>query len=423
MPINDTIAAPATAITTQALAVIRISGRHAFRVIDKLLTKKIPHKRGVYFRSLYDGKELVDDVVIAAFVGPKSFTGEDVIEVSCHGGILNTRRILQLILASGARLALNGEFSQRAFLNNKINLIQAEGINDLINATNNLSLKIGAANMHGENLSLIKKIKSILLDLISRIQVTIDYPEYDTTEELKATRIEDDLKELLSIIQKFLSRSLQAQRATSGQKTVIIGEPNVGKSSILNRLIDEEKAIVTDIPGTTRDIVEGQVHLNGLTLNLIDTAGLRKTADKIEQLGILKSKASLKAAELVFLITTPNGLEKLNDLDLKKLLKGKRVIKIVNKSDQLSEYRKAQIKKQYPEVIFTSALNGDITELISTLETKFNLGELFQNDELTLISDSQIALLQQLKSEIQGALTCYEEGMPIDILNVNLYGA
>ncbi|WP_027063478.1 tRNA uridine-5-carboxymethylaminomethyl(34) synthesis GTPase MnmE [Mesoplasma seiffertii] len=421
--LNDTIVAPATNIATQAIALIRISGDDAFAITNQLLKKPVPLTKGVFVRKLYDNNALVDEVVLTTFVNPQSFTGENVVEIACHGGILNTNRIIKLILNQGARMAMKGEFSQRSFLNGKIDLIQAEGINDLIHATNDLALKIGIDNMSGANNQAIVELKANLMDIISRIQVSIDYPDYDDIEGSSIS----DLTKLLVLIEqqvtKLVIRSKMANKSVEGIKTAIVGQTNVGKSSILNTLLNEDKAIVTDIPGTTRDIVEGQISLGNVTLNLVDTAGIRQTDDVVESLGIQKSKSLINKADLVLFVVTKDNLNDEENTEIFKLLSHKPHILIVNKSELLSKEELKMIISKYPEAIFTSAINYQIDELILKIQNMYINEEILASNELILININQIALIEKVQEKIQQSLQAIQNFMPIDIVNVDLYEA
>ncbi|AUF83220.1 tRNA uridine-5-carboxymethylaminomethyl(34) synthesis GTPase MnmE [Mesoplasma syrphidae] len=421
--LNDTIVAPATSIATQAIALIRISGDDAFVIINNLLKKKILTQKGVFVRKLYENNNLVDEVVLTTFVNPQSFTGENVVEIACHGGILNTNRIIRLILNLGARMAMKGEFSQRSFLNGKIDLIQAEGINDLIHATNDLALKVGIDNMSGINNKAIVELKANLIDIISRIQVSIDYPDYD---DIEGSSVEDLIK-LLTLIEqqvtKLLVRSKMANKSVEGIKTAIVGQTNVGKSSILNTLLNEDKAIVTDIPGTTRDIVEGQISLGNVTLNLVDTAGIRQTDDVVESLGIKKSKDLINKADLVIFVMTKNNLDSPENVEILKLLKNKSHILTVNKNELLTKEEIKLIVSKYPQAVFTSAINNEIDDLIFKIKEMYVNEEILASNELILININQIALIESVQEKIKQALQAIQNFMPIDIVNVDLYEA
>lgn len=320
-------------------------------------------------------------------------------------------------------MAMKGEFSQRSFLNGKIDLIQAEGINDLIHATNDLALKIGIDNMSGANNKAIVELKANLMDIISRIQVSIDYPDYDDVEGSSP----EDLAQLLILIEqqvsKLLVRSKMANKSVEGIKTAIVGQTNVGKSSILNTLLNEDKAIVTDIPGTTRDIVEGQISLGNVTLNLVDTAGIRQTDDVVESLGIQKSKDLINKADLVLFVVTKDNFNNQENLEILELLKDKPHILIVNKSELLAKEELELIINQHPQAIFTSAINSDIDELVAKIQQMYINEEILDSNELILININQIALIEKVQEKIQQSLLAMLSYMPIDIVNVDLYEA
>lgn len=421
MKVNDTIIAPATTLATQAIALIRLSGSEALNLINQLTHQAIPDSRGFYFRRLYDQKQLVDEVVITFYHAPASFTGEEVVEIACHGGILNTQRIINLLIQKGARMALKGEFSQRAFLNNKIDLIQAEGINDLIHAPNDLALKIGVDNMSGKNNQAILDFKASLMDLISRIQVSIDYPDYDDIEGSTPQELRLTLTTIIAQLQAIIHRSKLAMKAIEGINTAIIGETNVGKSSLLNALINENKAIVTAIPGTTRDIVEGKINLEGVTINLIDTAGIRQTTDVVESLGINKAKAYLTTAQLILYVINFDNFNNQENKSLFNQVKNKPHLIILNKAKSLTRDEITQVETYFNEaVILTNAIDNDLDALIKAIKVLYNNDEILKNDDLLLININQIALLEKVALSCKTALTNLNDDYPIDIVNVDL---
>lgn len=421
--VNDTIVAPITNITTQAVALIRISGDDSFFIVNKLLKKPLEYVQKVCYRELYDNnrQELVDEVLITTFVAPHSFTGENVVEIACHGGILNTQRIIKLILKNGCRIALKGEFSQRAFLNGKISLIQAEGINDLINAKNNLALKISVDNMHGTHQKFLVNFKQQLLDIISKIQVSIDYPDYDESEKTNASDFINSLEIMVVNLTNLIKRSKMAKNFFVGIKTAIIGVPNVGKSSLLNCFLNEEKAIVSNIPGTTRDSVEGQIILKGVNLILVDTAGLRDSDNVIEKMGIEKSKKHLENSDLIILVVDALKINSSENQKLINLTNKKKVILAINKIDKIVDInQKKDLEIKYPDAAFISVINNDIEQLVDKLENKFGLKDIWKSEELILTNIHQINSIEQILLKINTALDNLKSGMPIDIIVIDL---
>jgi tRNA modification GTPase len=371
---SDTIVAPATNIAKQAICIIRISGEHAFKIVNQSLAKKIEAQPQTVLRNFFDGDVLLDQVLLLTFVAPNSFTGEDVIEINCHGGVLVAKKIMETIIRNGARIAERGEFSKRAFLNQKISLIQAQGINDLIEAKNDLALRISAKNMAGKTNAIVNILKNNVMDIISQVQTAIDYPEYEETENITPIEIGQQIKELNVKLLKALEISKRASVANNGLKTVIFGKPNVGKSSLLNALLNEDKAIVSDEMGTTRDIVEGEITLENFTLHLLDTAGIRKTENKLEQAGIDRSLSHSQSADLIlYIIDHDEKYEDLIDVDKDK------TIFIFNKLDLLSPDEVKQLQKTFQALhpIFISTVNNEIEDLVKAIETKFNMKQNF----------------------------------------------
>ena len=417
--INDTIVAPATSMMNQAISIIRLSGPDAFPIINKIFSKVVkPHKNEIHYGFIKDGEETLDQVLLMCFESPNSFTGEDVIEINCHGGVYITNKILKLLLKNGARLANRGEFSQRAFLNGKINLIQAESINDLVHATNDQSAKIAISNLQNKNISVINNFRNDLLDIIANIEVNIDYPEYDGVGDLTIGELHEKLKVLSNKVSEIIALSKIGKVVNDGVNLVILGQPNVGKSSLLNALLNEDKAIVSDIPGTTRDIVEGWVNIGNLTLNLIDTAGIRTTDNEIEQIGINKAKKQITLADLVLLVFDSTRSLSLEEQELLELTKNKKRIIIINKID-LNPHHQYHFPADHQ--IEIAAISRDIKPLINKINELFSTDQLFKDDTIILSNIKQISILENVEKSLKNAYNNSTDGFPVDIVNVDLY--
>ena len=408
---NDTIAAIATANATGAVSVIRISGDDAIEIASKLIGKDLSNKDGytITYGTIKENGESIDDVLVSIFRAPRSYTGEDVIEIGCHGGIYITRKILSLIIGSGARMARRGEFTERAFLNGKMDLSQAEGVNDLINARDEVNAKSAIHSLKGSVSKILKPLEEDLTQIISNIEVNIDYPEYDDVHQLTEEEILPMATKWLHDIHKIIDEAQKAVNIREGIDTVILGRPNVGKSSLLNALLEEDKAIVTDIAGTTRDIVEGTVRLDGITLNLIDTAGIHESDDVVEKIGIDKSLQALEKAELVIVVL--DGSQELTEEDhqLLTMTENKNRIVVYNKKD----------KSIIHDGISISAINGDVNELTDAIKQKYE-NELYLATTDTLNNERQIGLALQAESSMRNALQTLEDGMELDLVTIDL---
>lgn len=411
---NDTIAAIATANATGAVSIIRISGEEAILIASELINKDLSKKEGytITFGTVQEDNEVVDEVLVSIFRAPKSYTGEDVVEIGCHGGLFITRKILSLCLGKGARLARRGEFTERAFLNGKMDLSQAEGVNDLINATDEVNAKSAMHSLKGSVSKILKPLEEDLTQIISNIEVNIDYPEYDDVHQLTEDEILPKAKTWLKDIQKLIDEAKKAVNIREGIDTVILGRPNVGKSSLLNALLEEDKAIVTDIAGTTRDIVEGTVLLDGITLNLIDTAGIHESNDIVEKIGIDKSLQALEKAELVIVVI--DGSEALTDEDHKllEMTKNKNRIVVYNKNDKAIQH----------DGISISAINGDVEALTNAIKEKYEK-ELYLASSDTLNNERQIGLAIQAEQSMKNAICTLEDGMELDLVTIDLENA
>ena len=412
----ETIVALATAPMKSALAVIRVSGDDAFEIVSKCFSKDITGitKRTCLVGSIIDGNKEIDEVVINVYKGPKSFTGEDLVEIICHGSVLIANEIIELLLSKGARLATNGEYSSRAFLNQKIDLVQAEAINDVINATTKEAKALSILSLKGDTSNLLVPLKTRLADILSLIEVNIDYPEYEDIEVANKEKIIATIDELLPEIERLTKEGEQGLIIKEGIKVAIVGKPNVGKSSLLNALLGESKAIVTDIAGTTRDIVEGEINLNGVVLHLLDTAGIRDVEDKIESIGINKSKEVIKEADLVIVVLDASSELDEMDKEILAISEDKKRIIIYNKSDLST--------KADDDKIYISALTGDISPLKKEIYKAVGLeNEAFTTPSLNNVR--QLGLLKNVKESLLKVKQDTELDLSIDLIAVSLYDA
>lgn len=411
---TDTIAAIATGDNESAINVIRISGDEALMIAGKLIQKDLSKAEGytIHYGTVRENQEPVDEVLVSIFRAPKSYTGEDIAEINTHGGVYITRKVLSLVLGNGARMARRGEFTERAFLNGKMDLSQAEGVNDLIRSKDEMNAKSAIHSLKGSVKHLLDPLVEDLTQIIANIEVNIDYPEYDDVQQLTEEEILPASEKWLANIRKIIKTAENAVVVKDGIDTVILGRPNVGKSSLLNAMLEEDKAIVTDVAGTTRDIVEGTVRLDGITLNLIDTAGIHETGDTIEQMGIDRSLKALEKAQLVIVVL--DASEELNEDDqrLLEITKDKNRIVVYNKKD----------KKSVPEGIAISAVNGDIHSLIQAIREKYET-ELSSAEMDTLNNERQIGLAKQAENAMQEAVDSLQNGMELDLVTIDLQKA
>lgn len=408
---HDTIAAISTADAMGAVSIIRISGPDTFEIVKKLCHKDMQNVEGYRMvrSEIYDQQEVVDDSLISVFHAPYSYTGEDVVELNCHGGVYLTHKILQLVLGLGARLAKRGEFTQRAFLNEKMDLSQAEAIQDLIVAEDEINTKAAIHTLKGSILRVLRPLEEELIQMIAHIEVNIDYPEYDDVEMLVESDILPKAKAWRQQLEKLVLESEKAQVVKGGVQTVIVGRPNVGKSSLLNALLEEDKAIVTDIAGTTRDIVEGNIRIGSFSLHLVDTAGIRDSNDRIEQMGIEKSKKMIEKAQLILLVMDGSQELTIEDQELLEQTKDKTRIIIYNKKDLGSKYSGVQI----------SASTGQIEALKEKLEALFQQEVLAASGD-TLANDRQIGLAKAALGAMDQAIASLEAGMELDLVTLDL---
>ena len=419
---NDTIAAISTTLGVGAISIIRVSGNDAIKIVNKIFKGKnleAVETHTINYGHIVDKDEIIDEVLVSVMKSPKTFTTEDVVEINCHGGISTTNKVLELVLNNGARLAEPGEFTKRAFLNGRIDLTQAESIMDLINSKNESKRKVAIKGLNGYVSNIIRNLRQEILELLASIEVNIDYPEYEDAIVMTNDIVKPKITEIKEKLTKIINESENGKILTSGIKTIIIGKPNVGKSSILNRLLDEEKAIVTDIEGTTRDTVEGSITINGVSLNIIDTAGIRETEDIVEKIGVEKSLSLINEADLIVIVLNNN--EELTEEDKKILTacKDKKVIVVINKSDLERKINLDDIK--YQNIVYTNTidLNG-INSLKEKIVELFNLNELEQQDYTYLSNVRQISLAKDAYQILEEVDNGIKNEVPVDMIEIDI---
>ena len=413
----ETIVALATPPMRSALAIVRLSGDDCFKIASKMFSKDITsvNKNSVIHGYIKDNSIIVDEVILLAYKNPKSFTGEDSVEIISHGSPLITNKIIEIAIKNGARMAERGEFSSRAYLHGKMDLIQAESINDLINAETEESKNISLMSLNGETSKLILPLKQSLGDLLSLIEVNINYPEYTDIEEANNQKIISVCYDNIEYINKLIENGEKGKIIKDGVKIAIVGKPNVGKSSILNALLGEEKAIVTNIKGTTRDVVEGKFVLNGVTLNLYDTAGIHESNDVIEEKGIIKSRKTLDDADIVLAVFDSTTFDD-EDKNILELIKNKKNIIVYNKKDLIN------VKTLKENSLYISALNNDIQPLKSKILDVLGLKE--ENYKNPSINNArEIGILKNIKQSLEKALVDTNNNVPVDLINVNIQDA
>lgn len=415
---NDTICAISTTLGVGAISIIRVSGKEAIEKVNNItnidLTNKKTHT--VNYGYIKDKDEIIDEVLITIMKAPKTFTTEDTVEINCHGGIATTEKVLELLLNQGIRLAEPGEFTKRAFLNGRIDLTESEAVNDLINAKTDKARQIVINNLKGSTSNKIRTLREKLVKIITNIEVNIDYPEYKDIEEMTIEKIKDEIDNIEQELENIIKNSENSKIITNGINVAIIGRPNVGKSSLLNKLIEEDKAIVTNIPGTTRDVVEASFNLNGITLNLIDTAGIRETDDVVEKIGVEKSKKALEKADLVLLILNNNETITEEDKKLLEISKDKKRIIVVNKTDL---DKKLELNEK--NIVYTNTIeeNG-IESLLKKISEIYRLEQIETNDFYYLSNLEQLNRIKNTRKNIKDIKQGLEDNQPIDMLEIDL---
>ena len=419
---NDNICAISTSLGVGAISIVRVSGKDALSIVNEVfkgknLTKCPTHT--IHYGFIVDKDEIIDEVLVSIMKAPKTFTREDIVEINCHGGIASTNKVLETLLIHGCRLAEPGEFTKRAFLNGRINLMEAEAVMDLINGKTDEARRVALSNLNGSGSKLISKLREELSNIISNIEVNIDYPEYNDIYEVTKNDIGEKLLYFREELENIIKEYQDGRIIMDGIKTVIVGRPNVGKSSILNKLLDYNKAIVTDIPGTTRDIVEGNISMNGILLNILDTAGIRDTNDIVEKIGVEKSLSKIDEADLVLVILNNN--EELDDIDIEILEKTKLKpsIVVINKNDLHS---KIDIKKiEGREIVYTNTVDLlGIEALKEKIKEMFNLDEIKKKDYNYITNTRQIAKIRECLEKLSDVNTSLIEEMPLDMIEIDL---
>ena len=420
---DDTIAAISTALGVGAISIIRVSGKDAIKIVDKIFDKNIINAKShtIHYGHIIDNKRIIDEVLISIMLAPKTFTKENIVEINCHGGISSTNKVLEVVLANGARLAEPGEFTKRAFLNGRIDLLEAEAVMDMIDAKTETQRKMAINQISGKTSNLINELRSDMIQIISNINVNIDYPEYDDVEIITNDILIPKITKLKEKIEKILKESENGKIIKEGIKTSIIGRPNVGKSSLLNTLLEEDKAIVTNIAGTTRDIVEGQISINGILLNMIDTAGIRETEDIIEAIGVEKSLNIMKDSDLILFMLNNN--EKLTN-DIKELLeqvKNKKYLVLINKIDLDNKLNKEELNIDKNKIIELSITKGTgIEELKNKIIEMFNINEIETKDPTYLSNTRSISILKQCLKRVKDIEESLKKNIPIDMIELDI---
>ena len=415
---NDTITAISTTLGIGAISIIRVSGKEAIEKVNNITSINLKEKQThtVNYGYIIENSNIIDEVLITIMKAPKTFTTEDIVEINCHGGLATTEKVLELLLKQGIRLAEPGEFTKRAFLNGRIDLTKSQAVNDLINAKTDKARQIVINNLTGTTTNKIKKLREKLVQIISNIEVNIDYPEYQDIEEMTSKKLKQEINTIEQELNQIIENSKNSKLITNGINIAIVGRPNVGKSSILNKLIEQDKAIVTNIPGTTRDIVEANYNLEGINLNLIDTAGIRETNDIVEQIGVEKSKKTIKDADLILLVLNNN--EKLTEED-KKLLnetKNKQRIIVVNKTDL-----KTNLEIKESNIVKTNTQEEEgLTQLKNKIKELFKLDKIKTNDFYYVSTLEQLQKIENCKQNITSIKEGIKNNSPIDIIEIDL---
>ena len=417
---NDTIAAIATPLGVGAISIIRVSGPESIKIVNKIFKgedlEKVP-THTIHYGHIIEMTNIIDEVLVSIFKAPKTFTTEDTVEINTHGSIATTNKILELLLSNGCRLAEPGEFTKRAYMNGRIDLLEAEGVMDIINAKSEKARKLAINQLDGNLSSLIKKLRQDILEVLANIEVNIDYPEYEDILEMTINDLKPKVENIENKLNELLKNSENGKIIKEGIKVAILGKPNVGKSSLLNALINEDKAIVTDIQGTTRDYVEGSIYLDGILLNFIDTAGIRETSDVVEKIGVDKSLKMIEEADLILFLLNNNEKITSEEKELLSKINNKKHIIIVNKNDL---DKNIDIDDSLNPIYISTRNKEDINKILDKIRELFNLEEL-ETSDLTYISNARsIAILKEALTRLNDVKKGIENEVPIDMVEIDI---
>lgn len=428
---TDTIAAIATAVSNSGIGIIRISGEEALYVADRIFRPKKGDRKvsdmeshTVHYGYITDGEEVIDEVLLIVMRAPKTYTCEDVVEIDCHGGVLVIKRLLETVLKYGARPAEPGEFTKRAFLNGRIDLSQAESVIDVINAKNDMALKSSVSQLRGAVSGKIREIRSVILHELAFIESALDDPEHYTLDDYQE-ELRGKMTGALNDVEKLLASSDNGKMMKEGIRTVIVGKPNAGKSSLLNLLVGEERAIVTEIAGTTRDILEEQIQIGGIGLNVIDTAGIRDTDDVVEKIGVSRSLEYLGKADLVIYVVDSSTVLDENDRNIMDAIQDKKAIVLLNKSDLETQTEAADIRNYLdnPVISISAKEQQGMDVLKETIQEMFFSGNITFNDEIYITNIRHKNALAEAKKSLEMVLQSMEDGMPEDFLTIDMMSA
>ncbi len=421
---NDTICAISTSTGVGAISIVRVSGDESINIVNKIfkgkdLTKVDSHT--INYGHIVDNDTIIDEVLVSIMKAPKTFTTEDIVEINTHGGIAPTNKVLELLLENGCRLAEPGEFTKRAFLNGRIDLLEAEAVMDMIDSKTENQRKMAANQISGKTSNLINDLRNDMVQIISNINVNIDYPEYDDVDVITNDLLIPKITNLKEKINKILKESENGKMIKEGIKTSIIGRPNVGKSSLLNALLEEDKAIVTDIAGTTRDIVEGTISVNGILLNMIDTAGIRETEDVIESIGVEKSKKIMDESDLILFMLN-NNEELTSDIEeLFTKIVDKKYLVLINKNDLETKLDISKLNIDKDRIINLSIINNQgIDELKNKISELFKLNEIETKDPTYLSNTRSISILKRCLKSVEDIEKSLKDNMPIDMIELDI---